>query len=370
MNSKGEWFEIENIDTVDTPALLFYKDRIAENIRQLKKRVSSIDRLRPHVKTNKSADICRMMMAEGITKFKCATIAEAEMLGSINAEDVLLAYQPVGPKIKRLLELVRKFPGTKISCLVDNIDSGKEIAALFHSNYQSINLFIDLNVGMNRTGITPEKSTALFEALNSIAGITIVGLHVYDGHITDADITVRRQRLNAEYKKVFSLREWIEKKYQKHMMIIGGGSPTFSVHAEQNDVECSPGTFILWDWNYKNSYPEEPYKYGALVVSRIVSITSETTMTIDLGHKSVAAENPLPRVHFLNVPEAVPISHSEEHMVLKVADTKKYTVGNVLYGVPAHICPTVALYERASVVQNKRVITEWNITSRNKRITI
>lgn len=370
MNSTNEWYEIENIDTVDTPALIFYKDRIAENIRQLQKRVSSVDRLRPHVKTNKSADICGMMMGEGITKFKCATIAEAEMLAAINAPDVLLAYQPVGPKIKRLLELVKKYPITKFSCLVDNIISGKEIAAQFHSNGQCINAFIDLNVGMNRTGITPENAIALFEELHPVSGIEIIGLHVYDGHITDADIAVRRKRLTAEYEKVFSLRDLIEKNYHQQLTIVGGGSPTFSLHAEQSDVECSPGTFVLWDWSYKHSYPDEPYEYGALVVTRIVSITSPTTMTVDLGHKSVAAENPLPRVHFLNAPEVTPIGHSEEHMVLRVPDTKQYKVGDVFYGVPIHICPTVALYERAVVVEQKKIITEWNITARNKRIAI
>jgi D-threonine aldolase len=370
MNTDNKWFTIENVETIDSPALIFYKDRIAENIRQLKKRVPNVGRLRPHVKTNKSADICAMMIGDGITKFKCATIAEAEMLSVINAPDVLLAYQPVGPKIKRLFELVRKYPSTKFSCLVDNTDSGKEIALLFHSNGQNINVFIDLNVGMHRTGITPEKSIALFEELHSIAGITIIGLHMYDGHITDADIDLRRQRCNAEYEKVFSLRDLIERKYHRDLTIVGGGSPTFSVHAEQNDVECSPGTFVLWDWSYKHSYPDEPYEYGALVITRVISITSATTMTIDLGHKSVAAENPLPRVHFLNAPEATPIGHSEEHMVLKVADTKKYKSGDVLYGIPVHICPTVALYEHATVVQDQKIMTEWNITARNKRITI
>ena len=162
----------------------------------------------------------------------------------------------------------------------------------------------------------------------------------------------------------------IERKYHRNLTIVGGGSTTFSVHAEQNDVECSPGTFVLWDWNYKKTYPDEPYDYAALVVTRVVSITGPTTMTIDLGHKSVAAENPLPRVHFLNAPEVIPIGHSEEHMMLKTTDTNMYKIGDILYGVPVHICPTVALYEYASVVQDQKIVTEWKITARNKRITI
>ena len=115
-----EWYAIHNTDTIDTPALVLYKDRIAQNILNAIKQVRSVDLLRPHVKTNKSANVCAMMMEAGVTKFKCATIAEAEMLGEIAAPDVLVAYQPVGPKIARLIGLVRRFSRTRYSCLIDN----------------------------------------------------------------------------------------------------------------------------------------------------------------------------------------------------------------------------------------------------------
>ncbi len=54
-------------------------------------------------KTHKLPQIVRMKLAKGITKFKVATIAEAEMVAAAGAADVLLAYQPVGPQIGRLL---------------------------------------------------------------------------------------------------------------------------------------------------------------------------------------------------------------------------------------------------------------------------
>src|SRR4051812_8174554 len=97
------WFEISNIDTIDTPALVVYAERVSENIRVLKSMVEDISQVRPHVKTNKMAEVCAMLMNAGITKFKCATIAEAEMLALINTPDILLAYQPVGPKVQRLI---------------------------------------------------------------------------------------------------------------------------------------------------------------------------------------------------------------------------------------------------------------------------
>jgi len=120
-----DWYEIENIDAIDSPALLIYKERVYENIRLLKS-MKDVAHLRPHVKTNKIAEVCRMMLNEGITKFKCATIAEAEMLAMINAADVLLAYQPVGPKVNRLAQLVKTYPSTRFSCLIDDFSAAKK----------------------------------------------------------------------------------------------------------------------------------------------------------------------------------------------------------------------------------------------------
>ncbi len=364
------WFEINNIETIDTPALIFYKERIEENIRQAKKLVSNLSRPRPHVKTNKCEEVCELMMREGITKFKCATIAEAEMLGNIGAPDVLLAYQPTGPKITRLLKLVERFPITKFSCLVDNFQSAQELSRKFSSSMFTIDVFIDVNVGMNRTGIPAEKVMELFEKIFPLHSTIIAGLHAYDGHITEQNFSERKNECAAAFGKVFAVKNEIEKRYEKKLSLIAGGSPTFSVHVENEEAECSPGTFVLWDWSYKTTYPEEPFKLAALVASRVVSIVNETMMTIDLGHKSVAAENPLPRVHFLNALNAIPAGHSEEHMKLVVPNTEKFKIGDVLYGVPVHICPTVALYERAFVAENQSVVDEWKITARDKRITV
>lgn len=147
------WYHIKNIADIDSPALVIYKDRVEKNIDTLISTIDDVNRLRPHIKTHKSAEVTSMMIARGIRKFKCATIAEAEMLCSTGANDILLAYQPVGPKIIRLTELVKKFPSIRFSCLIDNLAAAQEISEIFVQNGSSIEYFIDLNVGMNRTGI-------------------------------------------------------------------------------------------------------------------------------------------------------------------------------------------------------------------------
>ena len=73
-----------------------------------------VERLRPHIKTHKLAEVVRMQMALGITKFKCATIAEAEMVAGCNAPDVLLAAARPGQMPGRFIQLIKQFPETKI----------------------------------------------------------------------------------------------------------------------------------------------------------------------------------------------------------------------------------------------------------------
>lgn len=363
------WYEIRNIDAIDSPSLLLYKDRIQKNIDHALEMIGDVNLLRPHVKTNKISEVCGMMMAAGITKFKCATIAEAEMLAMLYAEDVLLAYQPVGPKTKRMLSLVQQYPQTTFSCVTDNLDAAKILSALFSRSNETINVFIDLNTGMNRTGIKHSQAFELFQQLNGMPGICFKGLHAYDGHLNDTDICLRQQKADEAFSEVIELASQIETVINKPITIVAGGSPTFPTHVKRF-IECSPGTFVFWDWTYKHQLSDEPFDYAALVLTRVISIVDDKTISTDLGHKSVAAENPLPRIHFLNAPAVVPISQSEEHLVLNVTDSSQFKIADVLYGVPDHICPTVALYDKAVVVEDNRAVTTWKVLARDREIKV
>src|SRR3954451_24741730 len=186
----NDWYCIKNIDIIDSPALVVYPERVKENIAQAIKLVGDVNKLRPHVKTNKIAEVCRLMMDAGITKFKCATIAEAEMLSQIEAPDVLLAYQPVGPKMERLIKLIQAYPNTSFSCLIDNEETAAQLSHLCVQHGIRLPVFIDVNNGMNRTGIGPQKVMDLLQDVKRLQGIKVEGLHGYDGHIRDSDVAV------------------------------------------------------------------------------------------------------------------------------------------------------------------------------------
>ncbi len=367
------WWTLENPETVDSPALLIYPERVKENIALLLSMVGGLaQNLRPHIKTHKAREPILLMKAAGIQKFKCATIAEAEMLASCGVTDILLAYQPVGPKLDRYLKLVRHYPESVFSCLVDNLDAAGQIAAAAAGKDLTMNVFIDLNVGMDRTGIEPgEAALHLYIDAGRLKGLHVIGLHAYDGHIHDHDPLLRKEVCDKAFEGVAAMKSALLEKGLPAPVIVAGGSPTFPIHAKRGGVECSPGTFVYWDKGYGDLLTDQPFLHAALLLARVISFPGDSTICLDLGHKSVSAENPLGnRVHFLNAPGLKPVSQNEEHLVVEAGAGHSFRIGDLLYGVPFHVCPTIALYERGFTIEDGQITGEWKTIARDRSIGI
>jgi D-threonine aldolase len=367
-----QWFHISNASTIDSPALLVFPERVQQNIDTAITMAGNVKRLRQHVKTHKCAEITAMMIAAGIDKFKCATIAEAEMLGMANAKDVLFAYQPVGPKLQRFIGLMKKYPGTSYSCLTDNLTSAKELSFAFADAGLTVPVYIDLNVGMNRTGIVAgEEALELYRYCATAPGMMIKGLHAYDGHITNSDFNERKKEADAFFSQVASLAEKIKADDLPEATIIVGGSPTFSIHCKRQGVECSPGTFIYWDQSYLLNCPEQAFVPAAILITRVISVPNATLVCTDLGHKSVAAENDKSkRVFFPEQEHLTVLSQSEEHLLLENNTRHTLKPGDLLYAIPWHICPTVALYESIIIVEDGKAVTTWRNIARDRKISV
>ncbi len=363
------WFVVDNIAEIDTPALLVYPANVKKNIKEMIRIAGGADRLRPHVKTYKLAEVVKMQLQAGIKKFKCATIAEAEMLALSGAPDVLLAHQPVGPRIARLYELTRFYPRTAFSAIVDNIDSVDNISEFFARGRSTLDIFVDIDTGYHRTGSEPAFATKIFEHAWNSDGVIPAGLHAYDGHIRESDPDLRKKHCDEEFKKVEEIAANVHNKFGIDPEIVAGGTPTFPIHAKRKNVICSPGTVLFWDWGYEESFKDLSFNIAAMLVTRVVSKPLNNLICLDLGHKAIASENPLnSRVMFPELADVEFIGHSEEHLVLKVGSNANFRVGQEFYGIPMHICPTVALYEKVYVIEDNKFTSTWRVIARDRMI--
>jgi D-serine deaminase-like pyridoxal phosphate-dependent protein len=365
------WYAIRNADEVPSPALLVYPDRVEENIRRMIRVAGGVDRLRPHMKTNKLPEVVRMHLDQGITRIKCATIAEAEMSAASGATDVLLAYQPVGPNIRRFVQLVRAFPHTVFSALADDEANIRELSGAASQAGVVVNVFLDVDVGMHRSGVEPgPRAVALYRLLTTLTGLNAAGLHAYDGHIHDTDLAVRRQRADEGFARLRALRDDLTSEGLPVPTMVAGGTPTFPFYAARPDVECSPGTTVFWDQNYTTNLPDLEFLPAVMLLTRVVSKPGPNRVCLDLGHKAVASEVPHPRATFMEIPDAAPLGHSEEHLPLETQSADALAVGAVVYAMPWHVCPTVALHNEAVVVRDGRAVDRWRVVARARTITI
>lgn len=366
------WFNIQNVENVDSPSILLYKDRLNFNIDTMIAMVDGeLKKLMPHVKTNKMPKVIEIMIAKGIKRFKASTIAEAEMVARQGGEGVLIAHQLVGPKVQRFGALVNIYPKTNFSTIIDNSKSLQKLEDEAKNREANFDIYIDVNTGMNRSGIEvgEELDELISQVLNS-KKLNFKGLHAYDGHHRHSQLEVRKRHIEDEFSKVSELYKQL-KKQNPQIELVAGGTPAFTSHLTEEGRICSPGTCVLWDWGYSEKLSEQHFQYAALLITRVISKPTKGIVTVDLGHKSVAAENPIDqRIQFLNLENYQLLSQSEEHGVLKVQNWEAIEIGDVLYGVPFHICPTINLHDEVSVISDQKKVDTWEISARKRKIVI
>ncbi len=365
------WFTVTNEAEIPSPALLLFWERIEANIERMISIAGDPARLRPHVKTHKLEPIVKAQLARGITKFKCATIAEAEMTAAAGARDVLVSFPMVGPNVRRFGQLQRHFPEVTFSAIVDSEEAIREISSEASAQGREVKLLLDIDCGMHRTGIRPSpEAVRLYRLIFELPGLVPAGLHAYDGHIHEPDPARRAAQCDADFAGVIALRDELLTQGLAVPTVIAGGSPTFAIHARHSDRELSPGTTVLWDFGYADKFPDLPFEPAAVLLTRIISKPGERRLCLDLGHKAVASENPHPRVRLLEIPDATFVIHSEEHLVIETPNAVDFKIGQCLHGIPRHVCPTVALYSEAWLVRNGEAVECWPVTARARRISI
>jgi D-serine deaminase-like pyridoxal phosphate-dependent protein len=366
---------VHDTSAVFSPALLFYKDLIRQNIDRAIAMAGGPARLRPHVKTHKTREIVRMELEAGITKHKCATLAEAEMLAGCGVPDVFLSYNLVGPNCGRMARLVQTFPKTRFCVQADHPAAARALSDAMVAVHRRVEVLIDIDGGQHRTGIAPgEEAIALYERIARLPGLIPGGIHVYDGHNHQEKLADREAAVNKMLEGVFALRDALENRALPVPRMVMGGTPTFPIYAKMNHHgwELSPGTCFLHDHGYGTHFADlDGFHHAALLLSRVISRPTANRVTLDLGYKAVASDPPAgKRCILLDVPNYEAVLQNEEHLVVETPAAAQFQPGDSVYALPTHICPTCAMHRQAYVVENGKVTGTWDIVARDRMLTI
>ena len=367
-------YSIANPDEILSPGLVVFEEILRENITRMKAIAGEDGRLRPHCKTHKMIDVTRLEVGMGIVKHKCATFAEAEMLALGGARDVFLAYNLVGPNIDRAVRYRQRFPEVRFSVAADHPGPVDTLNDAMARAGEQIGVFVDIDTGLRRTGLPPgPEARDLYARIDGSSHLKPAGLHLYDGQNHQTDLADRRSAVDQCWDAVRALRDRLENSSLAVPAIVAGGTGTFPLYAGKDEpsLELSPGTCVLHDDGYAREFPDMRFVAAALIVTRVISRPSHELVTFDLGYKACASDPPAgSRLHFPAIPDAKEVLQNEEHLVIETARAARYRPGDVEMAIPTHICPTSALHSHAWVVSDGRVQKRWEVTARDRALTL
>ena len=358
----ADWLPLpEDLKRMLTPCLLIDLDKVRSNT----ERILSIlgddpERWRPHVKTTKTPEVWAELAALGLRNFKCATTREADLLGETltrcgtQRADILVAYPLIGPGLTRLAEIASQYKDIRYSVLVEETAHIAEIP-------EHIGFFVDINPGMNRTGVPIEESDLILE-IAAAAGERFRGFHFYDGHQHDLDLVARERAIHAGYDQLLGLRARALESGLKVEELITSGTPAL-LHAarfepfkelEGTQHRVSPGTVVFHDQRSEEENPELQLLPAATILTRVVSHPTQGIITCDAGSKAVAAEAGDPIAVILGHPDWEAMTPNEEHLPIRTTGERPAR-GSELILVPRHVCPTVNLAEEAALFEGGRL---------------
>ena len=365
-------FRLAEVARILTPALLIDRDAVRHNIdTTLRLLDGDANRWRPHVKTAKLGYVMRMMVDAGVRQFKCATSLELLVACQAGARDVLVAYPLIGANAERVRQIAEQHQQVKISVLVENELQAEQWRGA------PVSLFIDVNPGMNRTGLPEDRIDAILALAQSIVslGLRFRGLHYYDGHLSKYPTPERCTHAHRGYDQLVRIADSLAMIDVEIPEVITAGTPAFPCSLAYRRFSeapflhrVSPGTVVYCDSTAIAQLPPEyGYLPAAAVATRVVSHPTKGMITCDAGHKTVSADAGVPTCVVLGHPELEPLTPSEEHLPIRITGAGALpAVGEVLYLVPRHVCPTVNNFDDALIVSAGQLAAVESVSARGR----
>jgi len=361
------------VEELETPCLVLDLDQLEKNITCVHQHASSKGKkVRPHAKTHKCSEIARLQVTNGATGICVAKLSEAEGLIKSNFDNILITGPVVGRnKIENLAALVAKSPSLMVV-----LDHAEIAAAL---NYQlaqhqlTMNVLLDIDVGLHRTGVKPADGPALAAYIQSLSNLHLSGIQAYAGHLQHLpSFQERYDASRISLQPAQDLFKELRKTIKTCSIFSGAGTGTWNIDTELAELtELQVGSYVLMDAEYLNigSAPGET-RFTSLapalkLMTTVISTNQEKFVTVDAGLKTLYQHGGIPEVVG---PAGYDLEYDwfgdEYGCLTPRKNTLLPPINTVAELFVSHCDPTVNLFDVFYVVRDDEVIDTWSIDLR------
>jgi 3-hydroxy-D-aspartate aldolase len=356
---------------VPTPALLVDIDILDHNIARMRDSAATLGvKLRPHAKAHKCIEIAQRLMDAGAIGSSCATVGEAEamVLGGIGG--ILITAPLTSPdaldRLRRLL--LRK---ADIALVADHPAVTAELSAVAEATGRTIDVFVDLDVGMGRTGcLEIPDAVALAQRIATAPCLNYAGVQAYWGNLQQVSPFAERARLiGIQADRVRTVIAAQGSAGLPPAIVTGGGTGSHHLDAATGlFTEIQPGSYLFMDSCYRSisiSESDNPFLPSLFVAATVVSANKPGRVVVNAGWKAFATDSGKP-VALRGAPPGAEFRFmGDEHGALDFAGESAPVLGSTIEFLTSHCDPTVNLYGAFHVVRGDEVIDVWPIRARH-----
>lgn len=333
---------------LDTPALYVDLDMLEHNIVAMQEQCTAWGvKLRPHTKTHKIPEIARMQLDAGACGITVAKVGEAEILPG---DDVLIAYPLMSEKVARLSAVAKT---RRVTVVVDSVEAARGLAPAG----ADIGTLVEVDVGVGRCGVqSPDEAVAVARACRTFRGIFFFPSWLDEQGFRAAERIVRDTLAALETAGL-------------HAEIVSGGSTPGAPKTPlvPQTTEIRPGTYVFQDANSLCNGFARVQECALRVLTTVVSTSVKGQCIIDGGSKTFSSDatvNVGTFGLFPDRPSWTMKKMNEEHGYVSIETPAK--VGEKVWVIPSHACPTVNLHDEIWYGRDGKVDGSWKVAARGR----
>jgi len=357
----------KTIAELPTPSVLVNLSKLEGNLARMQDTCSrNATRLRPHIKTHKSAAIARRQLEGGAEGLTVAKIGEAEAMLPSGVRRIFIAHSIVDPAVgPRLAALENQLD--ELVLAVTSEAQAEALDRVLGSAGLTLPVWVAIDSGLGREGLrTIESAKRLARDLPALTHLRLNGLYTHEGQFYQTKPGDRDALLGPLQDYLLSFRDI----FDPALPIWPGCSVTAAALAGKEGITgVRPGAYVFGDLALTESTGVMETDQIALhVLSTVIDRPEPGLALVDSGTKTLSSDKTGSGI--MGRPadgrDFVLSRANEEHGYVEGPEVDQLRIGEKIRWITAHVCPVVNLTNTLVITDDDSVTDFWQVDARGQ----